>query len=120
MRILAGHIVPLGYGRFVRSDRVKAIEPIEDGRGPGRRTWVYVDEMAEPMVASRSDGAIVRDLVEPSTTESGDPQLRQLLGDVLDTIDRLEPMIRSIIRDQAGWNLDRLEERIREALGPER
>ena len=119
MRIVSGHIVPLGYGKFVRSDRVKAIEPIEDGRGPGRRTWVHVDDVADPLVASRSDGAIVRDLVEPSAGEGGDPQVRQLLGDILDTIDRLEPMIRSIIRDQAGWNLDRLEERIRDALGPE-
>jgi hypothetical protein len=34
-------------------------------------------------------------------------------------VDRLEPTIRSIIRDQAGWNLDRLEERIRDGLGEE-
>ncbi|MEJ2217677.1 MAG: hypothetical protein P8099_13790 [Gemmatimonadota bacterium] len=119
MRIVSGHIVPLGYGKFVRSDRVTALQPIEDGRGRGRRTLVYVDDVAEPLVASRSDAAIVRDLAEPVSEGGEAQQLRQLLGDILETIDRLEPMIRSIIRDQAGWNLDRLEERIREALGEE-
>ncbi|MFP4623069.1 MAG: hypothetical protein ACLFRX_02695 [Gemmatimonadota bacterium] len=117
MRIISAQLVPLGYGKYVRSDRVKAVEPIEEKRGPGRRTWVYVDDVPEPLVASRSDSAIVRDLTEPATEAAGGAQLRQLLGDILETIDGLEPMIRSIIRDQAGWNLDRLEERIRGALG---
>lgn len=117
MRIVPGRMVPLGYGKYARSDRIKGIDPIEEGRGPGRRTWVYVDDVPEPLVASRSDAAILRDMVEPSTDPGGSPELRQLLGDILETVDRLEPTIRSIIRDQAGWNLDRLEERIRDALG---
>lgn len=117
MRIVSGRIVPLGYGTFVRSDRIKAVEPIEEGRGPGRRTRVYVDDVPDALIASRSDAAIVRDMVDATPDDAGGQQLRQLLGDILDTIDRLEPMIRSIIRDQAGWNLDRLEERIRDALG---
>ncbi len=119
MRIVSGRVVPLGYGTFVRSDRISAVQPIEEGRGPGRRTMVYVDDLPEPLIASRSDAAIVRDMVEPVSEGGETLQLRQLLGDILDTIDRLEPMLRSIIRDQAGWNLDRLEERIRDALGEE-
>lgn len=119
MRIVSGRIVPLGYGTFIRSDRVAAIQPIEEGRGPGRRTFVYVDGHADPLVASRSDAAIVRDMTDAVAETGGDRQLRQLLGDILATIDRLEPMLRAIIRDQAGWNLDRLEERIRDALGDE-
>lgn len=117
MRIVPARMVPLGYGSYARSDRIKAIEPIEDGRGPGRRTWVWVDDVPEALVASRSDGAILRDMTEPATETTGAAPLRQLLGDILDTVDRVEPTIRSIIRDQAGWNLDRLEERIRSALG---
>lgn len=119
MRIVPGRMVPLGYGSYARSDRIKAIEPIEEGRGPGRRTWVWVDDVPESLVASRSDGVILRDMTEPGTEAAGAAPLRQLLGDILDTVDRLEPTIRSIIRDQAGWNLDRLEERIRDALGEE-
>lgn len=119
MRIVPGRMVPLGYGSYARSDRIKAIEPIEEGRGPGRRTWVWVDDVPESLVASRSDGAILRDMTEPAMETAGAAPLRQLLGDILETVDRLEPTIRSIIRDQAGWNLDRLEERIRDALGEE-
>jgi hypothetical protein len=35
-------MVPLGYGRFVRADEIVALLPIEDGRGPRRRTYVHV------------------------------------------------------------------------------
>jgi hypothetical protein len=116
MRIASGHMVPLGYGRFVRSDRVVSLDPIEEDRGPGRRTWVYVEGMPAPMVGSRSEMAILRDLVDPRQEAARGLQQRQLLEDILDTIDRLDPVIRRIIRDQAQWDLDRLEERIRDGL----
>jgi hypothetical protein len=117
MRIASGNIVALGYGRYVRSDRVVGIEPIEDGRGPGRRTLVWIEGVPDALVASRSDGAIVRDLIEPGQEVARARELRLLLEDILDTIDRLDPVIRRIIRDQAQWDLDRLEERIRDGLG---
>ncbi len=118
MRIEPGHMVALGYGKYVRSDRVAGLSPIEEGRGPGRRTWVYLDDIPDPFVASRSDGAILRDLVDPDQESGGrGREQRQLLEDILDTIDRLDPVIRRIIRDQARWDLDRLEERIRDGLG---
>ena len=56
-------LVPLGYGKFVRADRVFALVPLEgDDRGDGRRTLVYVDGIEEPIIASRSEGAIARDV----------------------------------------------------------
>ncbi len=56
--------VALGLGRFVRVDRVIALEPIEgERRGPGRRTLVWVDGLADPIVASRSEHAILADLL---------------------------------------------------------
>jgi hypothetical protein len=58
-------MVPLGYGKFVRPDRVYALVPLEGGdRGDGRRTLVYVDGMEQPIVASRSEGAIAGELAE--------------------------------------------------------
>ena len=37
-------MVSLGYGKFVKADRVYALVPIESGeRGDGRRTYVHVD-----------------------------------------------------------------------------
>lgn len=58
-------LVPLGYGKFVRADRVFALVPLEGAdRGDGRRTLVYVEGVEDPIVASRSEGAIARELAE--------------------------------------------------------
>jgi hypothetical protein len=56
-------MVPLGYGKFVRADRVFALLPLEGpSRGDGRRTLVHVEGIDDPIVASRSEAAIARDL----------------------------------------------------------
>lgn len=55
----------LGYGKYARADRVYALVPLQAGeRGDGRRTLVHVEGIDEPIVASRSEGAIVRDVAE--------------------------------------------------------
>ena len=66
MRIQSGQLVSLGYGKYVRSDEVVAVEPIVEGRGPGRRTLVWVRGVADPIQASRAEGSIVDDLVTPA------------------------------------------------------
>ena len=121
MRIEPGLIVALGYGKYFRSDRIVGLEPIdeEDGRGPGRRTWVYVDGITEPLVASRSEGTILRDMVESPVEVTRAQEQRQLLDDILDSVQEINPMLRTIIREQGKWDLDRLERRIREALRDE-
>jgi hypothetical protein len=56
-------MIPLGYGKHVRADRVFALVPLEgSSRGDGRRTLVHVEGIDEPIVASRSEGAIARDV----------------------------------------------------------
>jgi hypothetical protein len=56
-------MIPLGYGKFVRADRVYALVPLEGAeRGDGRRTLVHIDGLDEPLVASRSEAAIAADL----------------------------------------------------------
>jgi hypothetical protein len=58
-------MVPLGYGKFVRADRVYALVPLEgDDRGDGRRTLVHVDGIEQPLIASRSETAIAHDMAE--------------------------------------------------------
>lgn len=117
MRIAPGRAVPLGYGKYVRSDRIVGMEPIEEGRGPGRRTRVWVEGVPEALVASRSEAAILSDMVEGSEGLARSDAQRKLLQDLLDTVDDLDPVLRRIVRDQAGWDLDRLEGRIRRVLG---
>lgn len=56
-------LIHLGYGKFVRADKVYALVPLEGpDRGDGRRTLVHVEGIADPIVASRSEGAIADDL----------------------------------------------------------
>jgi hypothetical protein len=56
-------LIALGYGKFARADRVFALVPLQgEERGDGRRTLVYVEGVEEPLVASRSEAAIARDL----------------------------------------------------------
>jgi hypothetical protein len=56
-------LIALGYGKFARADRVFALVPLEGPeRGDGRRTLVYVEGLEQPIVASRSESAIARDL----------------------------------------------------------
>ena len=119
MRVDRGVMVPLGYGKFFRSDSIVGLEPIEENRGPGQRTKVYVDNLREPLVASRSENAILRDLTGLSQAESQGQEQYRLLGDILDTLAEINPLLRSIIRDQGNWDLNRLEERIREVIGQE-
>jgi hypothetical protein len=58
-------MIPLGYGKFVRADRIFAVVPLDsDERGDGRRTYVHVEGIAEPLLASRSERAILADLEE--------------------------------------------------------
>lgn len=117
MRIEKGRMVALGYGKYFRSDNIVGIETIEQDRGPGKRTKVYVENLKEPIIASRSEGAILRDLIEMPREITKTREQYQLLGDILDTISEINPMLRSIIRDQGHWDIDRLEERIKETLG---
>jgi hypothetical protein len=65
-------LVALGYGKYVRADRVFALIPLEGSdRGDGRRTLVHVEGIDEPIVASRSEGAIARDVAWALGNPSG-------------------------------------------------
>jgi hypothetical protein len=65
-------MVFLGFGKFVRADKIYALEPLRGGeRGGGRRTRVFVEGIAEPIIASRTERSI---LAEMGVRDSG-PQL---------------------------------------------
>lgn len=116
MRIEKGVMVALGYGKYYKSDNIAGLEPIEEGRGPGKRTMVYVENKDDPIIASRSESSILRDLVDTPKEITKAREQYQLLGDILDSIGDINPMLRSIIRDQGKWDLDILEERIADIM----
>jgi hypothetical protein len=111
-------MVSLGYGKYFRSDSIIGLEPIEEeeGRGPGRRTRIYIRDHSEPIIASRSEGAILRDIVELPREVTRAQEQYQVLSDILETVQDINPMLRTIVRDQGGWDLNQLERRIRETL----
>lgn len=119
MKIAKGHMVALGYGKYFRADSIVGIEPVEAGRGPGKRTTVYIEHLPMPMLASRSEGAILRDLVALPKEVTKTREVHDMLSDILETIREINPLLRSIIRDQGHWDLDRLEERISGVLQEE-
>ncbi len=106
MRVEKGIMVALGYGKYFRSDHIVGLEPIEDGRGSGQRTRVYLEQHATPIVASRSEGSILsegtilKDLVNTPKEVTQAQEQHQLLCDILDTLSDINPMLRSIIRNQ--------------------
>jgi hypothetical protein len=72
-------IIPLGYGAYVRADRVFALVPIEGpARGEGQRTYVHVEGLAAPLVASRSERAILADIEQALAHERVEQRRRRL------------------------------------------
>jgi hypothetical protein len=73
-------MIPLGFGTFVRADEIVALVPIDGPeRGKGLRTYVHTDTLPEPLVASRSEKAILADM-ERALTASETPHRRRLFG----------------------------------------
>jgi hypothetical protein len=68
-------LVSLGYGKFARADLIYALVPLDPKeRGDGRRTYVHVEGMDKPIVASRSERAIFNDMEEALTEAAGIPR----------------------------------------------
>jgi hypothetical protein len=70
----ASRMVFLGFGKYARADKIFALEPIEGAeRGSGRRTRVWVEGIAEPLVASRTEETILEEMArdEPAAGREG-------------------------------------------------
>jgi hypothetical protein len=77
-------MVFLGFGKFARADRIYALEPLRgDERGDGRRTRVWVEGIAEPIVASRTERTILHDMGQDAATQA------PIMDEALDLAERL-------------------------------
>jgi hypothetical protein len=75
----APRMIFLGFGKYVRSDRIFALEPLGEGeRGNGARTRVWVEGIADPIVASRTERTLLEEMGErapgPSSQRRSPPQ----------------------------------------------
>lgn len=117
VRIQTGQLVALGYGKYVRSDDVVAVEPVVEGRGPGRRSLVWVRGLPEPMVASRAEGSVVDDLVTPADEAARMRAQRDVLGRFLAAIEAASPGVRRVLSEETGVDVTGLVDEARRTLG---
>lgn len=116
MEIRKNIIVPLGYGKFIRSDKIIGLEPIEDDRGPGKRTYVYVEGADNPMVASRTETSILASMVETPKEIIEATAALELLQDILDDITQIGPMLKKSIKKEAKLDLEKISIKIEEII----
>jgi cation transport regulator ChaC len=116
MKVQSSVLVHLGFGKYVRSDQVTALVPVEAERGPGRRTFVFVEGQTDPLVASRTEDTIVRDLVQEPQEVTHARQQQEILQDLLQHLAKVNPTVRRISRDEGGLDLELLERRIRQVV----
>jgi hypothetical protein len=75
----------LGFGKYVRADKIYALEPLVEGeRGHGARTRVWVEGIVEPIVASRTERAIIAAMGANPSAEAS-----QIVDSALDLAQRV-------------------------------
>src|SRR5207249_10591167 len=110
MDVKRGRMVFLGYGKYWRSDRILGLTPIEQGRGPGQRTNVFIEGQAEPMVASRTEQAILEDM-GASDDSFRQEALRQATRELLEALHEVSPALRRALRDEHHLDVETWEGR---------
>ena len=119
MDVKTGRMVYLGYGKYWRSDEIVGLNPIEEGRGPGRRTEVYTGSRPNPVVASRTERAILQDMVTAPEEIFRMEEARSVIGDLLDALTDLSPLLRRVLSNEGGFEVEKWEERLKSLLQPE-
>ncbi len=119
MKIREKVMVPLGYGKFMRADKIIGFQPIEDDRGPGRRTLVYIEEVGGPIVASRTENSILASMVKVPKEVIEATAALELLRDIGDDLGQVGPMLRKSIKKEANLDLNKIERQINEILEDE-
>ena len=109
-------MIALGYGKYVRSDEIAAIEPIAEGRGPGQRTRVWLRGREDPLIASRSSEALYLDLIRPRDDAARSRVQRSVLERLAQALDEVPGPYRRRLRESDGIDLDDLAGEARRAI----
>ena len=116
MEIKHGRMVHLGYGRYWRSDEIVGLCPIEENRGPGRRTEVYVATQEDPLVVSRSERSILSDMASLPDGEFEAEEARSILSEFVEDLGEVNPVLRRMLENEVRLDLDLWERRIKALL----
>jgi hypothetical protein len=117
--ILPGRMIYLGYGKYWRSDEIVGLLPIEEGRGPGRRTEVWVATREEPIVASRSEQTILGEMAALPDEVSRATAMRSALESLEEELSDLPPVLRRLLKREGGIDADFWIRRLRSLVGQE-
>jgi len=98
-------MIYLGYGRYWRSDEIVGLLPIEEGRGPGRRTEVYVATREEPVVASRSEQTILNSMAGVDEM-SRSAEAVTALAALAEELAGLPAVLRRMLKREGGFDVD--------------
>jgi hypothetical protein len=117
MDVKRGRMVFLGYGKYWRSDRILGLTPIEEGRGPGQRTNVFIEGRAEPIVASRTEQSILEDM---GATDAGFQleALREATRELLEAFHEFSPVFRRALQNEHHFDVEKWEGRLGMLLRP--
>ncbi len=119
MDIRPNRLVYLGYGKYWRSDQIVGLVPIEDERGPGRRTNVHVATLQQPIVASRSEESIRREMAAAGDEEFRVGEMKAAIADLLEDLSGLSPVLKRMLLHEGGVDLRRWEDRLRSLAADE-
>jgi hypothetical protein len=107
-------MVHLGYAKYWRSDEIVGLLPIEEGRGPGRRTEVYVATREDPIVASRSENSILQDMASLPADAVRVAEFAAIADDLQDSLNDLSPVLRRMLMSEGRFDVDYWIRRLRE------
>ena len=119
MEIKPDRMISLGYGKYWRSDAIVGLTPIEEDRGPGRRTEVYTATIEDPIVASRSEHAILRDMAVASDEHFQIQEARETLADMLDSLEDIPDVLGRMLADEARFDVIAWKRRLQALLRAE-
>ena len=106
VEIRPARTIYLGYGKYWRSDEIAGLLPIENGRGPGRRTEVYVMTREEPIVASRSQQTILGDMATLPAGTAHVSEMASALEGILEELGELPPVLRRMLQREREFDVD--------------
>ncbi len=116
MEIVPGRMIYLGYGRYWRSDEIVGLVPIEEGRGPGRRTEVYVATREDPVVASRSEQTILNAMAGVDEM-SRSAEAAASVGALAEELRELPAVLRRMLKREGGFDVDAWTQRLADLKG---
>jgi hypothetical protein len=119
MEIRPDRMISLGYGKYWRSDAIVGLTPIEEDRGPGRRTEVYTATVEEPVVASRSEQAILRDMSIGTDQQFQIQEALELLADMLDALEEIPDVLDRMLVAEAQFDAANWRRRLQALLRAE-